>query len=237
MKNLGLIATLALAATAAVGCNESKTGANGNISFTPSDCGRTAAGCDFDDSVGVGGLINIQIAGLEGFSTAGVELASDDLSVLELTEVGDVGNRPTWTAVGVSPGVARVAALKDGIEVDFVEVGVQQVTALGLDNFVGSAEGPTSDADFDEIWQVTADVNTSFYVLPLIGDGVPTMGRYTYAATVDAGLAQGLVEGGDLENGYLYFNVPAGDYTISFVNDYDPNLFIDVLIQATAAPM
>ncbi|HUH00980.1 MAG TPA: hypothetical protein VML75_03230 [Kofleriaceae bacterium] len=237
MKNLGLLTTFALAAIAGAGCNESKTGAYGNVSFTPSNCGRTGAGCDFEDSLGVGGLINIQIAGLEGFSTVGVVLASDDLSVLELSPVADVGGRPTWTAVGISPGVARVAALQDGIEVDFVEIGVQQVTAIGLDNFVGSAEGPTSDADFDEIWQVTADVNTSFYVLPLIGDGVPTMGRYTYEATLDSGLAQGLVEGGDLENGYLYFNVPEGDYTISFVNDYDPNLSLDVLIQASPAPM
>lgn len=234
MKYLALLASLALAAT---GCNETKTGANGNIAFTPSDCGRTADGCDFEDSVAVGGLIHIQISGLEGFSTIGVDLASDDLSVLELSPMGDVGGRPTWSAVGISPGVARVAALKDGIEVDFIEVGVQQVTALGLQNFVGDAVGPTSDADFDEIWQVNGGQNTSFYVLPLIGEGVPTMGRFTYTPTLDSGLAAGLVDGGDLEAGYLYFNVPEGDYTVSFVNDYDPNLFVDVLIQAGPAQL
>jgi hypothetical protein len=180
-------------------------------------------------------MIHIQIAGLEGFSTIGVDLASDDLSVLELSPMGDIGGRPTWTAVGISPGVARVAALKDGVEVDFVEVGVQAVTALGLDNFVGNAVGPTSDADFDEIWQVNGAENTSFYVLPLVGESAPTMGRYTYTTTLDAGLAQGLVEGGDLEAGYLYFNVPEGQYTVSFESDYDPNLYLDVLIEAGPA--
>jgi hypothetical protein len=232
MRNIGLGLALTLLA---VGCNESKTGAYGNISFTPSDCGRVSDGCDFDDSVGVGGMIHIKIAGLEGFSTIGVDLASDDLSVLELSPMGDIGGRPTWTAVGISPGVARVAALKDGVEVDFVEVGVQAVTALGLDNFVGNAVGPTSDADFDEIWQVNGAENTSFYVLPLVGESAPTMGRYTYTTTLDAGLAQGLVEGGDLEAGYLYFNVPEGQYTVSFESDYDPNLYLDVLIEAGPA--
>ncbi len=229
MRSTGLFLSLALLA---VGCNTSKTGANGNIRFTPQNCGLVS-GCDFADSVGVGGIIDVQIAGIDGFSTAGVTLASDDPSVLTLDPVADVGGKPTWAAVGQSAGVARITAYDvNQVEVDFLEVGVQELSGLGLDNFVGDAVGPTSDASYDEIWQVNADQNTSFYVLPLIGDAAPTMGRYTYTATIDSVLNDGQVAGSDPANGYIYFNVPAGDYPVTFENDYDPSLAIDVLIQA-----
>ncbi len=232
MRSTGLFLSLAVLATAPAGCNTSQTGANGNILFTPDECG-IVAGCDFADSVGVGGAINVQIAGIDGFATAGVTLDSDDPSVLSIDPIGDVGGKPAWEAVGQTAGVARIVAYDtNDVEVDFVEVGVQELAGLGLDNFVGDAVGPTSDADYDEIWQVNADQNTSFYVLPLIGDGVPTMGRYTYTATIDSVLDSDQVAGSDPVNGYLYFNVPAGDYAVTFENDYDPSLALDVLIQA-----
>lgn len=229
MRSTGLFLSLALLA---VGCNTSKTGANGNIRFTPDECGLVS-GCNFDDSIGVGGMINVQIAGIDGFSTAGVTLGSDDPAVLSIDPIADVGGKPTWAAVGQSAGVARIVAYDTNqVEVDFVEVGVQELSGLGLDNFVGDAVGPTSDATYDEIWQVNADTNTSFYVQPLIGDGVPTMGKYTYTATIDSALNDGQVAGSDPANGYIYFNVPAGDYPVTFESDYDPSIYIDVLIQA-----
>jgi len=84
-------AIIALAAMAlAAGCNTSTEGARGNVDFTPDECGR-AGGCNFADTLGVGGITNVQIMGIEGFSTAGLDLASDNLEVLAVTPIADVG--------------------------------------------------------------------------------------------------------------------------------------------------
>lgn len=229
MRNLTLIACALL--VAATGCNESTTGAHGNITFTPDEC-NVRSGCAFEDSVGVGGAININIAGLEGFSTAGITLVSDDESVLTVVAIGDVGGRPTWEAVGIAPGVARVSAIdSDGVEVDFIEVGVQALVGFGLENFAGDAVGPTAGGEFDEIWQVNADQATSFFVVPLIGDGVPTMGRYVFTAYLDQTFDDGLLDTENVDDGYLYFSVPAGDYPVSYVQE-DLDIEFNVLIQA-----
>lgn len=220
-----LVIAFALAA-----CNTSQEGAEGNILFTPDDCGR-AGGCNFDDSIGVGGVINVNIAGIEGFSTAGVTLEVDDPSVLQVTPIGDVAGRPTWELYAAGPGVARVLAIDaNDDQVDFIEVGVQELSGLTLENFVGDAIGPSEDVDYDEVWTVNADQSVSFFVTPTIGAGVPTMGRYTYVATVDAALTSYIMEPERLEEGYLYFNAPAGSYAVSF--DDDAGHYIDVLIIA-----
>jgi len=222
---------LGLALLAAVGCNTSKEGTYGNIRFTPSNCKAIdLAGCDFADSIGVGGAIDVQIAGLDGFSTAGVTLDSDDTSVLTVTAVGDVGGQPTWEVQGTGPGVGRIVAYDTNQEiVDFVEVGVQLLSGLTLENFIGDAVGPADDVTYDEVWTVNADQDVSFYVVPLIGDGVPTMGRYGYDTVVDSALDPYLDTTSDPAGGYLRFNVPAGQYNVTFDNLYQTGLSLDVL--------
>lgn len=226
-----LVPTALLAALAAPGCNTSTEGANGNIVFTPMNCGRL--GCDFDDSIGVGGRLEVTIEGTEGVSTAGVTLDVDDPAVLSVTSIPDVGGRPAWELQGEGAGVAEILAIDaDGFELDFLQVGVQELSGLAMTNVLGDAVGPDTDLDFDEVWTVNADEAVSFQVTPLIGDGVPTMGVYTYTATIDAGMEVGLLDD-DLSQGYLYFNVPEGDYVVSFEDDYGN--FLDVLIVAQAA--
>ena len=234
MHRLGLL--LSLGFVLAAGCNTSQEGAEGHILFTPDECGRIG-GCDFEDSIGVGGAIHVNISGIDGFSTAGVTLESNDTAVLDVTAIGDVGGRPTWEVIGTGAGVARIVAYDaSDVEVDFLEVGVQELSGLILENFIGDAVGPTSDPDFDEIWSVNADQNTSFYVVPVIGSaGVPTMGVYEYIAVVDSIMNANLLAGADLGAGYLYFNVPANDYAVHFENAYDATVAIDVLISAVAA--
>ncbi len=219
-----LLALIALAATA---CNVSTDGANGNITFTPTDCGRF--GCDFDDSIGVGGVINVQIAGVDGVSTAGADLISDDPDLLSVTPIADQG-QPTWELKSLAAGVARLTVLdSQGADLDFLEVPMQELTGLIGSNVLGNAVGPADDPSFDEVWTVNADEAVSFQVTPVIGIDVPTMGRYVYTATVDVGLEAGLIET-DLSEGYLYFEVPAGEYTASFEDDFGH--FIDMLIIA-----
>lgn len=229
MKKFALLSILAVPALA--GCNTTTEGANGAVFFTPMNCGRLS--CDFDDSVGVGGRLDVVIEGAEGVSTAGVVLESDDPSVLFVEEVPDIGGRPAWNIEGVNPGVARLIAYDGDFELDFLEVGVQELSYLAMMPIVGDAVGPdTSSPDFDEVWTVNADEAVSLQVTPYIGVDAPTMGVYTYTATIDAGLEEGLLDD-DLSDGYLYFQVPAGEYAVSFVDDLGHA--IDVLVVAQGA--
>jgi hypothetical protein len=226
MNRLAILCATAFAVLPA--CNTSSEGATGAILFTPRDCGRL--GCDFADSIGVGGTINVQIEGNGDVSTAGLSLVSADETVLSATAIADVGGRPTWELVGIGAGVAQLQVLApdDGL-VDFLEVGVQELSALTMENVLGDAVGPVDDAEVDESWQVNADTAVSLQVTPLIGDGAPTMGRYDYQVTLDATLEGSLLDGPD--QGYLYFQVPAGDYLASFDDDYGHSLTIRIVAQ------
>ncbi len=219
---------LALTALAAVACDTSTEGAHGNVSFTPTECGRI--GCDFDNSIGVGGVVQMQIAGIGEVSTAGVTIVSRDPGLLSVFPIADVAGQPTWELQALAAGVARINVLTQGEDVlDLLEVPIQELTGLISQNILGDAVGPAEDTAFDEVWTVNADEAVSFQITPVIGLDAPTMGIYQYTATVDAGLQAGLLDQ-DLGEGYLYFNVPAGQYTVSFDDDYGHS--IDLLINA-----
>ena len=226
----GYLAAALVAAVAAGGCNETAPGEMGVVLFTPDECGRLD-GCDFGDGIGVGGAIQVWIAGAEGVSTAGFDLWSEDPDILDVVAIPDQNNRPTWQLTGYAGGAARLWAMDGaGNDVDFIDVPVRALSALTLEPFAGDAVGPTSDADFDEIWTVNAGANTSFYVTPLIGAGQPTMGVYEYGVTLDDGLFQSLLASAQPEIGYLYFNVLPGEYAASF--ETDQGVFVDALIIA-----
>ncbi|HTM23204.1 MAG TPA: hypothetical protein VL172_21935 [Kofleriaceae bacterium] len=224
----------AFASLAAIGCNTTTEGANGNIAFTPDNCStQDLRGCDFADSLGVGGKSFVQIEGVDGFSTAGVDLDTDDPDVLVVAPVADWGGRPTWEVTGTGPGVGRIVAYDpDQVQVDFVEVGVQLLSGLTTENFIGDAVGPDADPSYDEVWTINAGEQVSFYVTPLIGDGVPTMGRYQYDAVVDEVLFANQTTQSDPAGGYLDFTVPAGEYPVTFENLFQQGLTLDVLFVA-----
>jgi hypothetical protein len=209
-------------------CNATSEGARGVVEFTPRDCGRI--GCDFDDSIGVGGVLNVQIRGTDGVSTAGVVLASSDEDVLAVTAIADLGGAPAWELEGISAGVARLEAIDadDGV-VDFLAVGVEEVSGLSLENVLGDAVGPEIAEGYDEAWQINADAAVSFQVTPTIGEGAPTMGRFLYDVSLDEPIAQGLIEP-DPSEGYLYFQVAAGEYAAMVQDDFGHGL--DVLFVA-----
>lgn len=214
MSRLACLARLSAVTVALSACNATSEGEEGNVLFTPRDCGRLS--CDFEDSIGVGGVVHVQIEGNDGVSTAGVDLASDDEGVLQVRAIGDIAGAPAWELVGVSAGVAGLEAIdRDGAVLDELEVGVQTVSGLTLQNVLGDAVGPSVEGGV-EVWQINADEAVSFQVTPTIGDGVPTMGRFAYdAGPIDEPIIQGLVQD-DISEGYLYFEVPAGEYSASF---------------------
>lgn len=215
-RSLALIAVLSLAAA----CNQSEEGAEGNLLFTPQNCGWLA-GCDFDASLAVFGTAEVHIdPARSDVSTAGLDLVSRDPGVLEVTAIPDVGGQPTWELYGVGEGVTTLEAIDaDGAVVDFLEVPVQHLDGLRLQDFVGEAVGPTSDQDFDEIWTVNADQNVSFQVIPTIGPD-DIMGDMQYTVTLHTvGFEQYMVEGAEISDGYFYFNAPAGQYEVEVVAD------------------
>jgi hypothetical protein len=164
-------------------------------------------------------------------STVGLDLASRDQTVFTIDPVPDVGGEPTWELIGLADGVADLAAIDtNDEEIDFLEVDIRELTALGARNLIGDAVGPNlNDPDFDEVWIINADERVSFQLDPLIGDGVPTMGRYVYTATIDESIDDGLVTDG-LSEGNIDFSVPAGQHAASFVDDFGHG--IDILFDA-----
>jgi len=230
MRRFGLVCSLGIFLLAA--CNESKEGAYNNVLFTPRDCGAWNTGCDFDDSIGVGGAINVQIQGIDGFPTAGVTLAADDPDVLGVSVINDIGGRPAWELFGLDAGVARLEAYDANQElVDFLEIGVQAVTGLELEDFLGDAVA-TDPGEYDETWIVQAGEDTSFYVVPTVGAGARIMGRFPYTPYLDADMTAGLLASANVEEGYLAFNVAAGDYVVSFETTSADPVTLDVLISA-----
>jgi hypothetical protein len=223
------VGALALAA-----CNQSRAGVNDKILFTPVECGQLS--CDFDDSVGVFGTIALQITGIDGQATAGLDLASRDTSVATVERRDDVGNAPAWDLHAHAAGVVEVAAVDtDGTEIDFVQIGIQDVTRLTMLPVVGDVVGPSTEADYDEAFTVNADEPVSWSIRPVIAGDVTTMGRFSFETVLDAGgpdLTQFETASSDRPNGYLYVQLPAGDYPVRFEVTEDIDVAVEAIIHA-----
>lgn len=225
-----LAAALALAAAA---CNESRSGANERVRFTPDECGNV--NCTFDDSIGVGGTISITIDGIDGFPTAGLDLASRDPDLFSVAPRSDIAGRPAWDLTAHAAGVGELVALDGSEEIDFIEIPIQEVIALTMDPFAGDIVGPNEEAGYDEAFTVNANEAVSWFVRPVVEGDAITMGRYSFETVLDAG-APSVVDheaaNSDRPNGYLYVTLPAGDYPVRFELTDDPDVFVEAIIHA-----
>jgi hypothetical protein len=227
MKRLFLGVLLSVAA-----CNTSQTGANGNVAFTPVECGELG-GCDFADSIGVGGKINVTISGLDGTPTAGLDLASREPDKLDVVPGADVGGEPSWELTALTAGVVQLAAIDpDGNEVDFIEVPMQEVTKLTMVPFAGDVTPITLDG-VDEAFQVMADTAASWSVRPVIAGDVTTMGRYEFVNIQgQPDISPFEAVNSDPANGYLYVeHIDPGDYPIEFQLAIDAEIYVTAIIQ------
>jgi hypothetical protein len=232
MRSLPILASLFL-----VACNTAQTGANERIAFRPENCGQPAEGCDLRDSMGVYGRINMTIDGLNGQSTAGLELASRDTQRLTVAPGPDIGGQPSWELTALAAGVVQVAAIDGaGTEIDFVEVPIQEVLALTLEPYTTNIVGPAEEQGYDEAYTVNADEPVAWNVRPLIDGDVTTMGRFTFETVTITGEPDvtDFEEGtSDRPNGYLYVSLPAGDYPVEFQLSDDPdNIFVRAIIHS-----
>ena len=221
---------------ALVACNTSQTGANERIAFTPVECGQPAEGCDLRDSMGVHGTIGMTIDGLNGQSTAGLDLASRDPQRLTVEPGPDVGGQPSWLLTAHEAGVVQVAAVdQGGAEIDFVEVPIQDVVALTLQPYTSNIVGPSEEQGYDEAYTVNANEPVAWNVRPLIAGDVTTMGRFRFETVTEAGLPDVTdfeLGTSDRPNGYLYVDLPAGDYPVEFQLSADFDIFVSAIIHA-----
>ena len=206
-----VLALTALLSAAA--CNSSTEGAFGNVAFTPLECGRVL--CTLDESVGVGGTINLRIAGLKGMTTVAATVSSEEVDLVSVFPVADQ-DQPTWEIEALGPGTAIINV--HGVDsqlMDFVELSIREPAYLSAKNILGDAVGPSDNPNYDEVWIVNADQEVSFQMTAINSDDQPLMGKFSFDATLDIGLENGLLDT-DLGRGYLHFNVPAGDYLATF---------------------
>jgi hypothetical protein len=214
-------------------CNQSRAGVNDRIRFIPAECGQIV--CDFDDSVGVYGTISLQISGIDGQPTAGLDLASRDETVATIERRDDITGAPAWDLHAHAPGVVEVAAIDtDATEIDYVQVPVQDVTRLTMLPVVGDIVGPSTEAGYEEAFTVNADEPVSWSVRPLIAGEVTTMGRFSFETVLDAGstLTEHETASSDRPNGYLYVQLPAGDYPVRFEITEDIDVAVEAIIHA-----
>ena len=218
----------------ASGCNTSTEGAAGNVSFTPDDCGLVG-GCDFASGLGVGGAAVVQISGLGSFSTAGVDLASDDLSVLTVDAIPDVNGKPAWEIFGMAPGLARLAAIDPGgKEVDAILVEVVTPARFTMHDFGNHAVGPQNDRPgYDEHWLVDAGQEVILLVTPVDEGEKPIMGRYEYTTVIETAAFDAFIKNrNDLAKGTLDFlATEPGEYGVRF-NGVGSTASLAVLIEA-----
>jgi len=215
-------------------CNTPSQGVEGNVLFTPDHCGNALLGCDFADPIATGGLVDVQISGIDGFSTAGLDLAARSPAVLSVTKVANQGGRPTWQLTGVGDGTSDLAAIDgSGREVDSIAITVRTPDHLGLMNLVGDAVGPAPEVGADEGWTVNADQLVSFQAIPRVG-ALDLMGRLAYDVVVPSGstLLDSEQSSSDRPTGYLYIQPPAGTYPFTFELTAATTVFVDVVLHA-----
>lgn len=233
MRSLASTIGLFVLATVAA-CNEPRTGANNLVAFTPLDCGNLLLGCSFDQSLALWADTDVQLAGIDGFSTAGLVLASKDPSVLTVNVLPDQGGRPTWGLHGAGEGVAVLSAIDShGAEVDFTEVAVRAAERLSLTKVLGDAVGPTVEGGA-EVWTVNAEQPVSLQARMIVDQSAELIGRILYTVTVPGGsrLLDSELGGSDREQGYLYVQPPAGTYPFSFELAVDPRIKVDAVLKA-----
>lgn len=232
IKNVSILALLG--ASLAVGCNVTTEGNEGNVSFTPDECGRVG-GCDFADGIGVGGVLSVNISGLEGFSTVGIDLESSDPEVLQVEPTGDINGEPTWNLIGLGAGTSRLMALDaDRVVADYIDVEIIQPDRLMLVP-VGEAVGPTLDnPDYDEVWQINNNQRVVFHATPVQGIDTPIMGRYEYVHDLDEAMEE-MVDAQDLlASGQLDFTPTAdGEYTVFFGDNFGNGVLALIVVAAT----
>ncbi len=219
-------------------CNVSSTGNQGNITFTPSNCGDPT-GCDLGDAIALWGTVDVQIARTTGGSISGLALESRDPTIASVEAIAPIQGLPAWRVTGADAGPTGSGAVVDlavvdttATEIDAVGITVRATDNLGLAKFVGTATGPAAADGYDESWQVPANQLVGFQTRARNGNE-DLEGRFLYDVVADpAGLMAHEPQGADHTTGYINVQPPAGDYPLTLALHADPAMQLKVLIRA-----
>jgi hypothetical protein len=225
---LGLVVPVLMLAA----CNEVTTGQYGALTFTPDECGES--GCSLDDRLIAGASVNISLDDAqhphEHVDLSDLTLITDNPDVVRVEVVARSGFESEWKVTGVNPGIAHLIAIDlGGFEIDFTDIRVGTIDRFQVRNSAATSVRTADRPGFDQVWTVRANAPAELAVEPF-DDGV--MGRFKFHVDIDeamfATMSPDAVK--ELESGRMSFNVPAGEYTVTFTAS-DGSLF-DLLVVA-----
>ena len=202
---------VAVAMLMAAGCEISKQGEAGRVTFTPTDCGGYSLGCSFEDTLVVGGTIGVSM------DDASLTLTSADETVASVRSANAAAGSP-WEVVGVGGGVARLEARNAaGNVVDGLDVTTKAATQLRLYPLLATSSLSTQDGE-TAVWTLEAETSQSFLIGPDVVEQQHTMGRFEYEwETTDAALKTALEaqETCGVVDGCIAFDLPPGTYPLT----------------------
>jgi hypothetical protein len=218
MRTSWLLAVLPLAALAA--CNTVTTGGNGVLTFTPDECGES--GCSLDDKLAVGtsALVRLESNSDDRGKLRGdisdLTLISANPNVFEVQLVRRDSQESDWRVTAVGNGNADLVAIDPGgYEIDFTPVQVRFADRLDLVLVSGKAVGPNVRLGYDQVWTVNANQDVLFRA-ELSARGESLTGKVPFHVDIDRVLFDNLDFLNDTDAGELGFEVPAGEYPVTY---------------------
>lgn len=211
---LGLVVPLAMLAA----CNEVTTGQYGALTFTPDSCGES--GCSLDERLIAGASVNVTLDDAshphENVDLSDLTLITDNPNVVRVEVVERSGFNSEWKVTGVNPGSAHLIAIDlGGFEIDRTDIQVGRIDRFQVRNAAATSVRTADRPGFDQVWTVRAGASADLTVEPF-DDGI--MGRFKFHVDIDeamfATMSPDQVKA--LEDGRMVFNVPAGEYTVTF---------------------
>ncbi len=216
---------------AVVACNSPTTGDQGQLEFTPVNCGNPLLGCAFSAGLALGSTTDVEVRATDGRSLDGVMLGGT--STVMVGPRRDLDGVPTWSVTAVGGGGVTLSATDaSGAELDSTSFTIYVPQRLGLAKIAGEATGPATEAGVDEAWTVPAGQLVSFQVVPFNGE-YRMIGRLAFEIAYPVGSPLPATEQStsDPDTGYLYVQPPAGDHAFSFLQVGD-DLTLDVMLHA-----
>jgi len=211
----------ALTVFVGLGCNISKTGDEGVVEFTPSNCGIYSLGCSFSDDMVAGGTVDLKLS-----DASITEVTSDAPDIVAVSAAAEGG----FVLTGVAEGLARISAQKDGSELDSISVRVITAERLTMYPVIAATAKPFME-EAVEVWHIDADTPQSFYLGPKVEDHLKAMGRFAFdeAQLPDEVKAGFLDTDCDFKLGCFGVNLSAGSYPIELSSQ---NLSLQARLEA-----
>ena len=206
----------------AAACNVTTTGDRGVVDFTPEDCGEGI--CTLDSELA--SSTSMVVAVDAPYEAGPVTVITDDARVAIVFPL----THDRWEVRGINPGFTRLVVLTRYEELDSTPLRVAQTYRYGLETATPNAFQSAPEHAGEEIWQLRADVATTFTVRPYDRHGFELMGVPNLTTEIDAELFDAVSPSSNLPAGELLLNAMLpGDYFMTVSAD---GVYLDVVFEA-----